>query len=85
MKDVNLLIWLTQLGLSVAVPLVGFLLLALWLHTSCGWGKWVILAGLLLGISGAVSGLRSSLQILNRMSKDKKQEPPSSVSYNEHN
>ena len=84
MKDLNMLIWLTQLGLSVAAPLAGFLLLALWLHTAWGWGKWVIFAGLFLGIAGAVSGLRSSLHILNRMSKGNREEPPS-VSFNEHN
>ena len=34
MKDVNLLVWLTQLGLSVAIPLAVFLGGALWLHNS---------------------------------------------------
>ena len=28
MKDLPLLVWLTQLGLSVAAPLAGFVLLA---------------------------------------------------------
>ena len=32
MKDLTLLVWLTQLGLSVALPLAGFILLALWLR-----------------------------------------------------
>ena len=32
MKNISLLLWLTQLGLSVAVPLGGFILLGLWLH-----------------------------------------------------
>lgn len=84
MKDLRLLVWLTQLGLSVAAPLAGFLLLAVWLHTSCGWGKWVILVGLFLGISGAISGLRSSLHILNQMATEKHppEEPP--VSFNDH-
>ena len=36
MKDGNLLIWLTQLGLSVAVPLAVFLGGAVWLHRSRG-------------------------------------------------
>ena len=36
MKDVTLLVWLTQMGLSIAVPLGGFIFLALWLHNSCG-------------------------------------------------
>lgn len=84
MKDVNLLIWVTQLGISVAVPLVGFLLLGLWLHSSQGWGRWVILAGLLLGLSGAVSGLRSSLRILGGMARDKREGEPPAISFNEH-
>ena len=56
MKDGNLLIWLTQLGLSVAVPLAVFLGGAVWLHRSRGWGTWIVWAGLLLGLSSAVSG-----------------------------
>ena len=34
MKQYQLLIWLTQLGLSVALPLAGFVLLGVWLHTA---------------------------------------------------
>ena len=33
MKTVSLLPWLTQLGLSVALPLAGFIFLALWLRS----------------------------------------------------
>ena len=84
MKDVNLLIWLAQLGISVAVPLVGFILLSVWLHNSRGWGSWVIIAGVILGISGAVSGLRSSLQYLNKASKSDDEDNSSVISYNEH-
>jgi len=83
--DINLIIWLTQLGISVAVPLAGFIILSVWLHNTVGWGRWVIVVGLVLGISGAVSGLRSSLRILNGMtSKKDGTEPPSVRSFNEH-
>ena len=41
MKNVTLLVWLTQLGLSVALPPAGFIFLAVWLRDSCGWGGWV--------------------------------------------
>ena len=83
MKNLNLLVWLTQLGLSVAVPLLGFVLLAVWLHNSCGWGSWVIWAGIVLGVVLAVDGLRVSLKTMERMSRDREeQEPP--VSFNEH-
>lgn len=84
MKDLNLLVWLTQLGLSVALPLGGFVILAVWLHNSLGWGEWVIWAGLVLGFICAVQGFRDSLKILERISRDKKQDDPG-VSFNEHN
>ena len=32
MKDLRMLVWLTQVGISVAAPLVVFLLIALWLR-----------------------------------------------------
>ena len=41
----SLLVWLTQLGISVAVPLAGFVLLAVWLRSLFDMGVWVIWAG----------------------------------------
>lgn len=84
MKEYRLLIWLTQLGLSVALPLVGFILLGIYLHNSLGWGVWTIAAGLILGLSSAVQGFRDSLKAMERMSggKKKQEEPP--VSFNQH-
>lgn len=84
MKDVNLLVWLTQLGLSFAIPLAGFLFLAVWLNQSCGWGKWVIWAGLVFGLVCAVSCFRGSLQAMKLMSKDRKNDEPPPVSFNDH-
>lgn len=83
MKNLNLLVWLTQLGLSVAFPLGGFVLLAVWLRQRFGWGVWVIILGLVLGIIGAIDGLRTSLKAMERMAKDKKEEKPP-VSFNDH-
>lgn len=84
MKDLSLLVFLTQLGLSVAVPLAGFILLAVWLHQSCGWGGWVIWAGVALGLICAVEGLRSTLRAMSMMAKDKKGKPDPGVSFNDH-
>ena len=84
MKDVNLLVWLTQLGLSVALPLAGFIFLAVWLVRSCGWGEWVIWVGLVLGFICAIRGFLDSLKILERLSENKKKDDPG-VSFNEHN
>lgn len=83
MKNLSLLVWLSQLGLSVAVPLAGFILLGGWLHNRFGWGTWVVIVCCLLGFVCAVDGLRVSLKTLNRLAgKETKDKPP--VSFNEH-
>ena len=83
MKDISLLVWLTQLGLSVALPPVCFILVAIWLRDSFGWGGWILWVGIGLGLYCAVSGLISSLRMLSRITKKKKPEEPS-VSFNDH-
>ena len=79
-----MLVWLTQLGLSVAFPLAGFILLAVWLRSSFGWGSWVIWVGLILGLSGAVNGFRHSLKAMELQSRGKKKNDPPPVVFNEH-
>ena len=59
-------------------------MLALWLRQSFGWGDWVIIVGVLLGVVCAVDGLRTSLKAMERMSKDKKEEQEPPVSFNDH-
>ena len=83
MKDLTLLVWLTQLGLSVALPPAGFILLAIWLRNQFSWGSWVIWAGVILGIICAVDGFRVSLKAMARLSKNSEKEAPP-VSFNDH-
>lgn len=83
MKQLHLLVWITQLGLSTAVPLVGFILLAAWLHKSCGWGVWVIWAGIALGMYVAITGFLNSLKTLKRLTDTTQKEPPPAA-FNEH-
>lgn len=83
MKDVNLFVWLSQLGISVALPLAGFVLLGVWLHQQFNWGIWVVFAGIALGLIGAIQGLRSSLKAMEQMAKDKKEQIPP-ITFNEH-
>lgn len=84
MKNLNMLVWLTQLGISVAFPLAGFILLAVWLRERFDLGAWVLVAGIVLGLAGAVDGLRTSLKAMEIMSKDKKDKDPPPVSFNDH-
>lgn len=83
MKGMSLLIWLTQLGLSVVVPLVAFIFLGIWLHGQFDWGQWCIWVGVILGILSAVNGLRSSLAAMAKLSANKDDAPPA-VSFNNH-
>lgn len=83
MKNVNLLVWVTQLGLSTAVPLAGFIVLAVWLRNRFDFGSWVIFVGIGLGLFCAIDGLVRNMKALDRMSREKeKNDPP--VSFGEH-
>ncbi len=84
MKDLKLFVWVTQLGISVVFPLVFWILLAVWLRSRFAWGDWVIVVGVVLGLIGAVDGLRTSLATMERLSKDKKKDTPPPVSFNDH-
>lgn len=85
MKHLTLLVWLTQLGLSVAVPPLCSIWLAVWLHNSKGWGQWVIWVGIALGVFCAIDGLRVSLLAMERLHKNQDREQESApVSFNDH-
>ncbi len=83
MKGFVLIAWLTQLGFSVALPPAGFILLAVWLRDSCGWGDWVLWVGIVLGVAGAIEGLRSSFKAMVALAgKQKTEKPP--ISFHNH-
>lgn len=84
MKDLNMLVWLTQVGISVAVPLAAFVFCAVWLQERFGLGGWIIWVGLALGIICAISGFRQCLTLMDQMAqrKNKPEKPP--VGFNEH-
>ena len=84
MKNVTLLVWLTQLGLSVAVPPACAIGLAVWLRNTYELGQWVIWSGIILGVVCAIDGLRVSLLAMERLSKNKEEKEPPPVSFNDH-
>lgn len=90
MKELSLLTWLTQLGLSVAVPLAGFVWLAVWIRQRYALGNWVVILGVVLGVYCAVHNGIQSLKTLNRLQQkwrsDEKEEkkPNEAVFYNDH-
>jgi hypothetical protein len=69
MRNLSLLIWFSQLGLSVAVPLVGAVGLSVWLYNRFSLGIWVILLGVAAGLYGAIDGLRTSLKAMKQLAE----------------
>ena len=84
MKELSLLVWLTQLGLSVAIPPVILILGACWLHNTCGWGNWIIWVAIVLSFILAIDGLRVSLKAMSRLSNGNKKDTQPPVSFNDH-
>ena len=82
MKDLHLLIWLSQLGLSTVGPLTCCVLLAVWLQRHFQWGSWVIWVGAALGFILAIDGFRHSLKLMSNQVKPKDNPPP--LSFNDH-
>lgn len=88
MKELTLLSWLTQLGLSVALPLAGFVWLGVWLQAKYHLGKWVVVLGIALGLYCAIYNGVQSLKALSKLQKNwekrKDKKPSNAVFYNDH-
>ncbi len=88
MKELTLLSWLTQLGLSVALPLAGFVWLGVWLQAKYDLGKWVVVLGIVLGLYCAIHNGIQSLKALGKVQKNwekrKDKKPSNAVFYNDH-
>ena len=84
MKFLNLLMWVTQFGVSLLFPLCFFLWLAYWLKGKFGLGLWIYgvlgFIGLMTSISTAKSCVRSMLKAADEAS-DRKEVP---IAFNDH-
>jgi len=74
-RQLRRLVLMTQLCVSVASPLFLCIWGSLWLQRRFQLGRWVMAAGVLLGVGGAVAGLCSTLRELLR-DEEKKEPPP---------
>lgn len=84
MKEWRLLIWLPQFGISVVFPLIGFVMLAVWLQNRFGWGQWVLWVGILCGLITAAVGVRDTVKAMALMEEKKKKDGPPPLSFNDH-
>ena len=74
MKNLSLLVWFSQLAISVAVPVGGAVWLSVWLYNRYQLGAWVIVLGVLLGLWWAIDGLRTSLKAMERLARQDSEE-----------
>jgi len=85
MKILNLLMWVTQFGLSIIFPTLFFLWLAVWLQSKFGLGMWILVVLGILGILTSVSTAKSCLQSMRKAAEElsDRKEPP--IAFNDHN
>lgn len=72
------LVYLTQVGLSLAMPLILCCFGAAWLQRRFQLGSWVIFVGIILGVGGAVSSFRGFMHEANRQARKKEKKEPRS-------
>ena len=58
MKLLNLLMWVTQFGLSALFPLCFFLFVAVWLQNKFGLGMWIVAVFGILGFLVSISTVK---------------------------
>ena len=82
MKLLELLLWVTQFGLSILVPPCALLLLAHLLQGKFGFVLWCPLALGTLGLLIAFSTARANWKFMRRTAEEGSKKPP--VSFNDH-
>ncbi len=87
MKELNMLVWITQLGMGVAMPLAGCIWLGIWLKNRFSLGAWCVILFGVIGLITAIDGLKVSLKTMERMDRFRKKKDGkeiSGVSFNDH-
>ena len=84
MKLLNLLMWVTQFGLSILLPICFFLMLAVWLQNKFGFGMWILIVLGILGVLVTISTVKANWKALKKAADEAadRKEPP--VAFNDH-
>ena len=84
MKLLNLLLWVTQFGLSILFPLCFFLLLAVWLKQKFALGMWIIVVFGILGLLITISTVRANLKAMVKAADEAASQTPPPMAFNDH-
>ena len=85
MKLINLLMWVTQFGVSVIFPTCFFLILGVWLQNRFGLGVWITALLGILGILTSISTAKSCLAALRKAAQEASGEKKPPIAFNDHN
>ena len=84
MKLLNLLMWVTQFGLSGLFPSCFFLLLAVWLQQKFQLGMWIIIVMGILGILITISTVRANWKAMRKAADEAASSEPPPIAFNDH-
>ena len=76
------IVWLTQLGLSIAAPIVLCVLGSVWLRNRFALGGWVVALGTFLGVGAAFVALWQNLREMDRQAREDDRD--AGTNFNEH-
>ncbi len=83
MKQLQKLVWLTQLGFSLVSPPLLCIFLAHLAQTKLHWGTWIMVVGIVVGLAAAACSALSFFHYFKRTSqKEQKGEKP--IAFNDH-
>ena len=85
MKLLNLLMWVSQFGVSIIFPTLFFLWLGVRLQSRFGLGSWVLVVCGILGILTSVSTVRSCLRAMLKAAQELSSQEKPPVAFNDHN
>ena len=84
MKLLNLLLWVTQFGLSCLFPLCFFLILAVWLQSKFGIGMWIVIVFGILGVLVTISTVRANWKAMRKAADELSSQNPPPIAFNDH-
>lgn len=68
------LAYFTQIGLTLVMPPVLYTAIAWWCAERFGWGNWVVLLGLLLGVATTVFEMWKLIKFMEKKAKESERE-----------
>ena len=85
MKLLNLLMWVSQFGISIIFPTLFFLWLGVWLRSKFNLGIWILVVFGVLGVLTSISTVRSCLRSMLKAAEELSSQEKPPVAFNDHN